>query len=51
MHNPPVFHQESRWTPHEPSGVSGVHLPDSRVDNNPPGGQEESKLEFILIYL
>ena len=58
MHNPSGFHQESRWTPHEPSGVSGVHLPDSRVEstwtqarNNLPGGREESKLEFILIYL
>jgi len=49
MNNPPGFHQESRWTPHEPSGVSGVHLPDSRVEstwtqarNNPPGVWEES---------
>ena len=49
MHNPPGFHQDSRWTPDEPHGVSGVHLPDSSVDStwtqsrfNPPGVQVES---------
>ena len=49
MHNPPEFYQDSRWTPDEPHGVSGVHLPDSSVDStwtqsrvNPPGVQVES---------
>ena len=49
MHNPPGSHQDSRWTPDEPHGVSGVHLLDSSVDStsthprvNPPGVQEES---------
>jgi len=39
MNNPPGFHQESRWTPHEPSGVSGVY-PDSRQKQSTrsPGG-------------
>ena len=49
MHNPPGFHQDSRQTPDEPHGVSGVHFPDGRVDStwtqsrvNPPGVQGES---------
>ena len=49
MHNTPGFHQDSRWTPDEPHGVSGVHVPDSSVDSNwtqsrvnPPGVQVES---------
>ena len=33
MHNPPGFHQDSRWTSDEPHGVSGVHFPDSSVDS------------------
>ena len=48
MHNPPGFHQDSRWTPDEPRGVSGVHFPDSSLDStwthprvHPPGVQEE----------
>ena len=54
MHNPPGFYQDSRWTPDEPHGVSGVHLPDTSVDStwtqsrvNPPGVQEES-VEFRI---
>ena len=51
MHDPPGFHQDSRWTPDEAHGVSGVHLPvystwtQSRV--NPPGVQGES-VEFRI---
>ena len=32
MNNLPGFHQDSRWTPDEPNGVSGVHLQDSSVN-------------------
>ena len=48
----------SRWTPDEPHGVSGVHLPNSSVDStwtpsrvNPPGVQEESVWYRIHITL
>ena len=58
MHNPPEFYQDSRWTPDEPHGVSGVHLPDSSVDLpglNPGSIHQESRWslsnsEFILLY-
>ena len=58
MHNPPGFHQDSRWTPDEPHGVSGVDLPDSSVNStwtqsrvNPSGVQEESVWFRIYITL
>jgi hypothetical protein len=56
MHNPPGFHLDSMWSPGEPSGVSGVHLPERSVDStwsqpgvNPSGVQEESQLLLLLL--
>jgi hypothetical protein len=57
MHYPPGFHQDSRWTPDEPHGVSGVHLPDSSVDStwtqsmvNPPVVWEKSVYIYYFTF-
>ena len=57
MHNPPGFHQDSRWTWDEPHGVSGVPLPDGSVDSiwtqsriNPPGVQKEGLVQSLYYF-